>query len=101
MKVYIYAYEGQYGGLHGMYDQDIVEVKDITEANEIGRDMSEQVIEAYDLWDDDFENELCWEAYSIANEYIDLPDEELIAIAVNEGHEYFVENYCDNEIEVV
>ena len=32
MLVYIFACEGSYGGLHGMYDADVVEVRDIEEA---------------------------------------------------------------------
>ena len=31
MLVYIFACEGSYGGLHGIYDADVVEVQDIKE----------------------------------------------------------------------
>ena len=36
MLVYIFACEASYGGLHGMYDEDVVEVRDMEEANEYG-----------------------------------------------------------------
>ena len=29
MLVYIFACEASYGGLHGIYDEDVVEVQDI------------------------------------------------------------------------
>ena len=29
MLVYIFACESSYGGLHGMYDEDVVEVRDM------------------------------------------------------------------------
>ena len=48
MKRYlIYADETEYGGLHGMYDWDIVQCNDEEEAQEIGHEMSERVIESY------------------------------------------------------
>lgn len=34
MKVYIYATEGTYQGLHGVYNCQVVDVSDIEEANE-------------------------------------------------------------------
>ena len=48
MLVYIFACETSYGGLHGMYDEDVVEVRDMEEANEYGYGMAEGVVESYD-----------------------------------------------------
>lgn len=48
MKKYlIYANETEYCGLHGMYDWDVVSCEDEEEAQEIGHEMSERVIESY------------------------------------------------------
>ena len=58
MKTYlIYADESQYCGLHGMYDWDIVECADEEEANEIGTEMSYNVITSYSSLIDSFEQE--------------------------------------------
>lgn len=58
MKTYlIYADEGQYCGLHGMYDWDIVECVDEDEANEIGMEMSYELITSYSSLIDSFEEE--------------------------------------------
>ena len=60
MKVFIYAYEDKYGGLHGIYDQTVVEVADMKEANMIGNDMSWGVIDSWGLsqdYDEDYEDE--------------------------------------------
>ena len=34
MLVYIFACEGSYGELHAMYEEDVVEVRDMEDANE-------------------------------------------------------------------
>lgn len=58
MKTYlIYADERQYCGLHGMYDWNIFECTDEDEANEIGREMSYNVITSYSSLIDSFEQE--------------------------------------------
>ena len=58
MKTYlIYADEGQYCGLHGMYDWDIVECIDEDEAKEIGMEMSYELITSYSSLIDSFERE--------------------------------------------
>lgn len=58
MKTYlIYADERQYCGLHEMYDWNIFECTDEDEANEIGREMSYNVITSYSSLIDSFEQE--------------------------------------------
>ena len=53
MLVYIFAYEGSYCGLYGMYNEDVVEVQDIKEADEYGYEMALGGVETYDWYDDD------------------------------------------------
>ena len=53
MLVYIFACEGSYSGLHGMYDADVVEVQDMEEANEYGYEMALGVVESYCCFEDD------------------------------------------------
>lgn len=43
----IYAYEETYGGEHGMNTWDICNVDSVREAEEIGQDMSIEVMESY------------------------------------------------------
>ena len=58
MKTYlIYADEGQYCGLHGMYDWNIIECIDEDEAKEIGMEMSYELITSYNSLIDSFEEE--------------------------------------------
>ena len=67
MLVYIFAYEGSYHGLHGIYDADIVEVQDMEEADEYGYEMALGVVESYGYFDDEayIEQELEWRIYKI------------------------------------
>ena len=48
MRVYICACDNTYGGLHGMSDWCVTDVSSIDEANEIGLQMSYDVMESYD-----------------------------------------------------
>ena len=58
MKTYlIYANETEYGGLHGMYDWDIIQCEDEEEIQEIGHEMSERVIESYESLLDEIEED--------------------------------------------
>lgn len=47
MRVYIYACDNMYGGLHGIDDYGIFEVADMREADTIGEQLSRDVIESY------------------------------------------------------
>lgn len=93
MKVLIYAYEGQYGGLHGMYEVEICEVNNIEEAYTIGEELARNVIDDYDLYDDCFEEEPLYEVYVMSEEYQDLSVEELNNLLID--WEDFVVEYCD------
>ena len=97
MLVYIFAYEGSYRGLHGMYNEDVVEVQDMEEANEYGYEMAEGVVESYDCFDDDedIEQELEWRIYKIKE---GISAEEARAAARLHNKEGFVAEYCEDEV---
>ena len=97
MLVYIFAYEDSYGGLHGIYDADVVEVQDMEEANEYGYEMAADVAESYGCFDDDevFEEELEWRIYKIKE---GISAEEARAAARLHDKEGFVAEYCEEEV---
>ena len=96
MLVYIFACESSYGGLHGMYDEDVVEVQDIEEANEYGYEMAEGVVESYNCFDEDedIEQELEWRVYKIKE---GISVEEARAALGSHDEEGFVAEYCEKE----
>ena len=97
MLVYIFACEASYGGLHGMYDEDVVEVRDIEEANEYGYEMAEGVVESYNCFDEDenIEQELEWRVYKIKE---GISAEEARAALGSYDEEDFVAEYCEEEV---
>ena len=94
MLVYIFACESSYGGLHGMYDEDVVEVRDMEEANEYGYAMAEGVVESYDCFDEVVEEELEWRVYKIKE---GISAEEARAALGSYDEEGFVAEYCKKE----
>lgn len=109
MRVFIYACEDMYHGLHGVEDMGVVEVSSIEEANDLGREMSEGVLESFDMeneyedegnWYNDIGEALEWYVYPIDEEKAKgLSTEELDRLASREGHEFFVEGYCGKMFE--
>ena len=97
MLVYIFACESSYGGLHGIYDADVVEVQDMEEANEYGYEMAQNVVESYDCFDDDedIEQELEWRIYKIKE---GISAEEARAALGSYDEEGFVAEYCEEEV---
>ena len=95
MLVYIFACEGSYGGLHGMYDEDVVEVKDMEEANEYGYGMAAGVVESYYCFDEVFEEEFEWRIYKIKE---GISAEEARAALGSHDEEGFVAEYCEGEV---
>ena len=95
MLVYIFACEGSYGGLHGMYDEDIVEVQDMEEADEYGYEMAQGVAESYDYEYEDIEQELEWRVYKIKE---GISAEEARAALGSHDEEGFVAEYCEEEM---
>ena len=96
MLVYIFACEGSYGGLHGIYDADVVEVQDREVADEYGYEMALGVVESYDCFDDeDIEQELEWRIYKIKE---GISAEEARAAVCSHNEEGFVAEYCEEEV---
>ena len=96
MLVYIFACESSYGGLHGIYDEDVVEVQDMEEANEYGYGMAEGVVESYDYcFDEEIEEELEWRVYKIKE---GISAEEARAALGSYNEEGFVAKYCEGEV---
>ena len=95
MLVYIFACEASYGGLHGMYDEDVVEVRDMEEANEYGYAMAAGVVESYDCFDEVFEEEFEWRVYKIKE---GISAEEARAALGSHDEEGFVAEYCEGEV---
>ena len=97
MLVYIFAYEGSYRGLHGIYDADVVEVQDMEEADEYGYEMALGVVESYGCFDDDedIEQELEWRIYKIKE---GISAEEARAALGSHDEEGFVAEYCEGEV---
>ena len=95
MLVYIFAYEGSYRGLHGMYNEDVVEVQDMEEANEYGYGMAEGVVESYDCFDEVVEEELEWRIYKIKE---GISAKEARAALGSHDEEGFVTKYCEKEV---
>ena len=97
MLVYIFACESSYGGLHGMYDEDVVEVRDMEEANEYGYEMAQGVVESYGYYfdeDEDIEQELEWRVYKIKE---GISADEARAALSSYDEEGFVAKYCEKE----
>lgn len=111
MKVFIYACEDMYRGLHGIEDMRVVEVDSIEEADEYGMEMSTGVIESYDTLadyeyedDEDYEEALLdareWYVYPIDEEKAkNLSIDELNRLVCKLGHESFVDDYCGKMFE--
>ena len=97
MLVYIFACESSYGGLYGIYDEDVVEVRDMEEANEYGYAMAADVVESYDCFDEDedIEQELEWRIYKIKE---GISAEEARAALVSHDEEGCVAEYCEEEV---
>ena len=98
MLVYIFACESSYGGLHGMYDEDIVEVQDMEEADEYGYEMAQGVAESYGYFfdeDEDIEQELEWRIYKIKE---GISAEEARAAVCSHNEEGFVAEYCEEKV---
>lgn len=101
MRVYIYACEGTYGGLHGMNRVEVVDdIVDLQHANEYGLEMAEDVVESYGLFDEDecdIEPEYIWYIYPIKAD-VELSTKELNKLCSTLGDELFREKYCEDEM---
>ena len=100
MRVYIYATEGTYQGLHGVYNCQVVDVEDVEEADEIGYEMAFWVAESFGLneEDEDIEQEYNWIIYSIKDS-VKETTHELDIICARMSFETFVDKYCDERLD--
>lgn len=115
MLVFVYAYEGMYQGLHGIYSQDVIEVSDNfemaqKEIDEWGNCESEELIYSYgfdgeyldnednkdDITDSVYYQDRGWEAYKIKSD-INLSLSELKAEAARHDRDGFIKLYCEKE----
>lgn len=111
MRVFIYACEDLYAGLHGINSYGVVEITNLSEIDEYGREWSTEVIESYGCFDDyyteeeieeldDDDIEDCyaehrqWSAWKIRDDVTEST-KDLDAIAARIGDEAFVEEYCE------
>ena len=101
MRYFIYACEDMYEGLHGIEDYRIEEDIDEGVAHEIGREMSYEVIQSYDLSDyedmddEEIDEHLSWQIYLIDEDKAGfISTRELNSMACAEGAEEFINLYC-------
>lgn len=109
MRVFIYACEDFYEGLHGVNTYGVVEVDNLKEINDYGREWSEEIIDSYNCIEnycDDYEDidsedyydicieHLMWSAWKIRDDVTESTSD-LDAIAAKIGDEAFVEEYCE------
>ena len=121
MKIFIYACENFYGGLHGIEDYYIDEFETYNRRiiSDIGMKLSQDVIEKYinvdeDYLDyngaEDFDSEddyyeayseavnehIEWYDYKIKDEFNDIPIKDLEEIAARiTGPQSFIKKYCE------
>lgn len=117
MRVFIMAYDNIYGGLHGMYTFRVVDVDSPEEADELGEEMSYDIIQGYgsimeslendidpDLEEDspEWEEELddlisqdaAWEVYEIDEDKARDVSYQVLEMAFSGDKDEFVKNYC-------
>ena len=116
MLVAVQAYEGMYQGLHGIKDEDILEVDSIEEINEWGNEASTNLIYSYGLEDeyletvDEDDEDACiensyyytdrgWTAYKV-KEDTGLSVEELSQELSSIGYDSFVKKYCAEALDL-
>lgn len=102
MRVFVYAYENIYCGLHGINSMGVFEVDDLDEANDIGKELSYEVIESFsgvfDSYDEiEVQEGVEWEVYRIRSEFDNKSTHELDHICATLDVESFVEEYCEHE----
>lgn len=119
MKVFIYAYDNLYGGLHGMYDYTFDEADNEKQAEEVALDLSCGVIGSYygiteqleeeayfcsddrdsDEWSSAYDEavlqDTAYEIYALKDEVKDKNWDELDELIYNEGVRGFIDKYCE------
>lgn len=103
MKVFIYAYEDIYGGMHGINTSGVFEVENLKEANDTGKELAYEVIESFghifeDYNEDEVYDGLEWKIYPIKDIFKDTFIITLDRMSAELGPEIFIEEYCGEEI---
>ena len=96
MRVAIYATEPIYGGLHGYFNCGIYHVNTISEADEIGRCMCDELIDSYSTLSELYEEgerEYDYAIYEIPNAFDDISDDQLDADLYDYGLSGFIKRY--------
>lgn len=96
MRVAIYATEPFYGGLHGYFNCGIYHVDKLSEADEIGSYLGDELIDNYtslsELYEDR-EREYDYSVYEIPDVFDDIDDNRLDADLYDYGLKGFIERY--------
>lgn len=97
----IYAYDAFYGGLHGMNDYRVIDDAEASFADEIGVELSCDVINSYgyleeEIYEEDnLEELIAFEVYRIKPSLADNKTIEDIEEIINkEGVNIFIDEYC-------
>ena len=117
MRVFIMAYENIYGGLHGMNTFRVLDVDSFEEADEVGSEMSYDIIQSYgsimesledeidpdieensEEWEEELDNlineDKAWEVYVIDENKAHDVSNEVLEMTYYGIIEDFVKEYC-------
>lgn len=117
MRVFIMAYENIYGGLHGMNTFRVLDVNSLEEADEVGSEMSYDIIQSYgsimesledeidpdieensEEWEEELDNlineDKAWEVYVIDENKAHDVSNEVLEMTYYGIIEDFVKEYC-------
>ena len=87
---FIYACEQSYAGLHGMFDMDMLYLKNLSQAEDVGLEMSIEVQHSYASIEEEYEHDLFSEL-----EIFDEDDQEEYRATekyAEQMEEYYIEN---------
>ena len=96
MRVAIYATEPIFGGLNGFFKCGIYHIDSMSEADEIGRYLSNELIDSYDTLSQLYENqerEYDYAVYEIPDAFDDISDAVLRNNLYDCGFCDFIEKY--------
>lgn len=96
MRVAIYVTEPFYGGLHGYFNCGIYHIDAISEANEIGQYLGDELIDSYislsELYEER-EREYDYAVYEIPDAFDDIADNVLDNDLYDYGFRDFIKKY--------
>lgn len=96
MRVAIYVTKPFYGGLHDYFNCGIYHINKLSEADEIGSYLGDELIDNYtslsELYED-LEREYDYSVYEIPDAFDDIDDDRLDADLYDYGLKGFIERY--------